>query len=106
MGRLEQLHHRADDVEHEDDQRLVPALQLQREQSRLDRDGGDDEKVVAGQRRVGGPEQMGAHQQGQHQTAEQAGPGLFQAEQQEFVAVPASAAPRAEPTRPEPRRRP
>jgi hypothetical protein len=80
-------------MEDEDHQRLVPAFQLQGQQGGLDGDRRQDQEIVAGDRGVLGPQQLGADQQGQHQRAEQAGPGLLQPEQQELIgiAVPARA---------------
>ena len=85
--RLEQLHDRADDVEDEDDPRLLPALQLEREHRRLDGQRPDHQEVIPRDRRLLRPPQMRRQQQGQHRPAEQTGPALFDPEHQEFEAV-------------------
>jgi len=84
MG-LEQFHDRADQVEGADHQRLTRTFQPQGQHRDLDRDRRQGQEIIAMQRRAGGIEKMGREQQGQHQSAEQAGPALLEAEQQKLI---------------------
>ena len=57
----------------------------------LDRQRRQGQEVIARQRRIRRIEQVRAQQQRQHQGAEQAGPALLEAEQQEFISPRAPA---------------
>lgn len=81
---LEDLHHRADDVEDEDDLDFLRGFEPQADEGDLHRDGKEEHEIVAAQGEVRRPEEFRDHQRGQHEAAEQAGPSLFEAEMEEF----------------------
>jgi hypothetical protein len=92
-------------VEGEDHLGLVHSFQPQRQHDDLDDEGGNGEEIVARQRRIGRIEKMRAEQQRQNQPAEQAGPALLEAEQQEFIGERAEPAVRLDRLQPRPDRR-
>jgi hypothetical protein len=88
-------------MENENDDGLLPAFELGGEQDGLHGDGGDDEKIVARDWRVRGPEEMGAENEREHQAAEQARPGLLQTEEQELISPAVPLRPRRPGPRPQ-----
>jgi hypothetical protein len=59
-GGLEQLHHRADDVEDQDDERFLRRFEPEGEHPELDQHRADRDRIIAVQRRVVGPEEVRA----------------------------------------------
>ena len=72
-------------MEGEDHLGFLPGLEPEGEQPRLDRDRGKGQEIIAGEGGFGRVEIVGGEQQEEEQPAEQAGPGLLEAEQQELV---------------------
>src|SRR5579872_3498336 len=64
---------------------FVPRLQAKREQRRLGADHASEKKIVAGESGACGIKPPGPDHQADRDAAEQARPGLFDAETQEFV---------------------
>jgi hypothetical protein len=83
--RLEDLHHRADDMVDHDDFRLIQRLQARPEQHDLDGDHAEKQEVVARQWRGCGIVAVGRDHQRNRDAAEQAGPALLDAEAKEFI---------------------
>ncbi len=96
-GGLEQLHHRAHDVEDQDDERFLRRFEPESEHAKLDQHGADRDCVIAVQRGIVGPEEMRAQQQREHQGAEQARPALLETESEELE-EPARAVPARPPS--------
>jgi hypothetical protein len=71
-------------VEDQDDLGLIQPLQPQGKEQKLNRDRIEEQEVVTRQRPVSLPEQLGGDDAGQHEPAEQAGPGFLEAENEEF----------------------
>ena len=82
--RLEQFHHRPDQMEDEDHLRLLPCLQPENDHADLDGDGAEGDEIISGERDVVRVEQKRREQQGQHQSTEQAGPSLLDSEADKF----------------------
>ena len=69
----------------QDDAGLLPGLELSRQQRGLNGEHAEKQEVVARKHRVRRIEAPGADHQRHRDAAEQAGPGLLDAEAQEFV---------------------
>jgi hypothetical protein len=82
--RFEKLHRCPDRMVDQDHLGFVEVFQPQRQKGELDQECGEQECVVAIDGPIGAPDQVGSDQKRQHQRGEQAGPGLLQAEQDEF----------------------
>src|SRR3546814_9607009 len=83
-GGLEQLHHRADDVKDQDDERFLRRFEPEHEHTELNQHRADGDRVIAVKRRAFGPEEMRAEKKCEHQAAEKARPALLEAEDEEF----------------------
>ena len=81
---LEELHDRADYVEQDDDAQLAERLQTARDHTDLDEHGDDREGVVAGEGGVIGVPEPHCDDRHEQQRAEEAGPRLFGAEDEEL----------------------
>src|SRR3546814_8267900 len=81
----------ADEVEDQDDERLLRRFEPESEHGELDQHRADRDRVITVERRVGGPEQMRAEQQREHQPAEQARPAPFETEDEKLVTPAARA---------------
>ncbi len=71
-------------MEDQDDLGFRQGLQPKKEHRELNRQRGDEQEIVARQPQRVRRQELRADDQGQHQPAEQAGPGLFQAEDQKL----------------------
>ena len=80
-------------MEQQDRGGLAQILQPEDQHRGLQRHRPDHQGVVAGQRRVRGPEDVGEEDDRQHRAAEHARPGLLQAEHQELEQPPPGSRP-------------
>jgi hypothetical protein len=81
---FEELHEGADDVEEEDDLGFAEGFQAEGEEEDLQGEGGEEEGVVPGEGDVRGPEVLAEEDEGEEDAAEEAGPGLLEAEDKEL----------------------
>jgi len=72
-------------VEDEDHPCLAPSLEAECEHPGLNGGRGEGQEVIAAERGAVGVKQVRPQEQREQQAAEQAGPALLEAEQQEFV---------------------
>jgi hypothetical protein len=84
-GRLEDLHDRADDVEQRDDLGLVDGFEPPRQHGDLNGNGGEEQEVIAAERRTFRIPKRRRDDQRDQRAPEQTGPGLLDAEPHEFV---------------------
>src|ERR1700726_2349191 len=83
--RLEDLHDCANDMEEQDDLRLLQCFQPEKQHRDLDAEGGKEEKVIARQRGAPRIPIMCRNQQTNHRAAEETSPPLLHDEAEEFV---------------------
>ena len=71
-------------MEDQDHLRFVEGLKFEREHDELDGKSGQKQEIIAGERRIVGPQKPGADDQRQHCPAEEARPGLLETEHDEL----------------------
>jgi len=72
-------------MEQKDGLGLFERLHPEGQQESLDRQGGQEQEIIARQRGVAGIREIGGDQQGAHEAPEEAGPALLDAEPKELV---------------------